>query len=431
MQSNAVSEACLRDKRYIKELEKELRNCSLEIGYLQDQLNLRNVESNCMGEHVHSLELKLAEVGSLHEKLKLLSEALMQSDSRNLSLIRDVKDKGEELHNSALQIEELETAISSIALDSQCEIETMRLEIAALEERCFEAERLCQHAAQDKAKMELLLEMSESQFQDAQEKISCLRKENKNLKQKLLLSEVNADGSCCKIGEHLDTWVRNNGGINVPVYGGSFRDLLVKLTKEFPLLKEICISGEVCCPFVSNPALVTALDDNANEEMKKMLNQIRELELQVVQLKEELRAEKLKAKEEAEDLTQEMAELRYQMTDMLEEECKRRASVEQTSLGRIQDLEEQVRKEHKLAAMRAMEISHLKDALQRFRKVTNPETVRKIESCDSGGCIISDNFDKCSTEDTANAEASNGYTSHQALLEWYPDDRHSSTEAEK
>jgi len=50
----------------------------------------------------------------------------------------------------------------------------------------------------------------------------------------------------------------------------------------------------------------------------------------------------LKAKEEGEDLTQAMAELRYQMTDMLEEECKRRASIEETSLRRIQDLEEQV-----------------------------------------------------------------------------------------
>lgn len=50
----------------------------------------------------------------------------------------------------------------------------------------------------------------------------------------------------------------------------------------------------------------------------------------------------MKAKDEAEDLTQAMAELRYQMTDMIEEESKRRASVEQTSLRRIQDLEEQV-----------------------------------------------------------------------------------------
>ena len=55
-----------------------------------------------------------------------------------------------------------------------------------------------------------------------------------------------------------------------------------------------------------------------------------------------MREEKLKAKEEAEDLAQEMAELRYQMTALLEEECKRRAYIEQTSLQRIAELETQV-----------------------------------------------------------------------------------------
>ena len=49
--------------------------------------------------------------------------------------------------------------------------------------------------------------------------------------------------------------------------------------------------------------------------------------------------EKLKAKEEAEDLAQEMAELRYQITGLLEEECKRRASIEQAALQRIAELE--------------------------------------------------------------------------------------------
>ncbi|ONI08796.1 hypothetical protein PRUPE_5G201200 [Prunus persica] len=54
---------------------------------------------------------------------------------------------------------------------------------------------------------------------------------------------------------------------------------------------------------------------------------------------EELKVEKLKAKEEAEDLAQEMAELRYRMTGLLEEECKRRACIEQASLHRIAELE--------------------------------------------------------------------------------------------
>ncbi|KAI5330176.1 PREDICTED: centrosomal [Prunus dulcis] len=54
---------------------------------------------------------------------------------------------------------------------------------------------------------------------------------------------------------------------------------------------------------------------------------------------EELKEEKLKAKEEAEDLAQELAELRYRMTGLLEEECKRCACIEQASLHRIAELE--------------------------------------------------------------------------------------------
>lgn len=50
----------------------------------------------------------------------------------------------------------------------------------------------------------------------------------------------------------------------------------------------------------------------------------------------------MKAKEEAEDMAQEMAELRYQITGSLEEECKRRAYIEQVSLQRIAELEAQV-----------------------------------------------------------------------------------------
>lgn len=50
----------------------------------------------------------------------------------------------------------------------------------------------------------------------------------------------------------------------------------------------------------------------------------------------------MKAKEDAEDLTQEMAELRYQITGMLEEEYRRRSCIEQAAIQHIQDLETQV-----------------------------------------------------------------------------------------
>lgn len=59
-------------------------------------------------------------------------------------------------------------------------------------------------------------------------------------------------------------------------------------------------------------------------------------------MQDELKEEKLKAKEEAEDLTQEMAELRYKMTCLVDEERKRRVCIEQASLQRIAELEAQV-----------------------------------------------------------------------------------------
>lgn len=53
-------------------------------------------------------------------------------------------------------------------------------------------------------------------------------------------------------------------------------------------------------------------------------------------------AEKTKAQEEAEDLTQEMAELRYQLMEMIEQERELRAQTEQASVLRVEELEAQV-----------------------------------------------------------------------------------------
>jgi len=59
-------------------------------------------------------------------------------------------------------------------------------------------------------------------------------------------------------------------------------------------------------------------------------------------LQEEVAAEKEKSKEEAEDLTQEMAELRYQLMEMIERERELRAQAEQASVLRVVELESQV-----------------------------------------------------------------------------------------
>ncbi|EPS57733.1 hypothetical protein M569_17084, partial [Genlisea aurea] len=97
--------------------------------------------------------------------------------------------------------------------------------------------------------------------------------------------------------------------------------------------------GNVLGPLFSKLAVAKPVD--ADTQITEMSCQIDDYELLVGQLKEELRLERLKAKEEAEDLEQEMAELRYQLTSRLDEECKRRATIENISLQRITALEAQ------------------------------------------------------------------------------------------
>ncbi|OVA00763.1 hypothetical protein BVC80_9083g54 [Macleaya cordata] len=371
----SLSEARAADRKYIQELERELSNCSQELEYLQDQLNLRNIEANCLGEHVHSLELKLVDAGKLHEKVSQLKEELVKSNSERFFLVRELENKEVELQNSSLFIEKLEETISSVALESECEIESMKLDIAALEHRSFEAKMFQEEAAQEKARMDGLIEGFEIRFQEAQKMVRCLERENKELREKLGASEGNSGICCQKVEEHLGS--------------------------ELPVSNELGTSEELLGPLLSRLAVVAESDETLKDEMVKMSHQIREYELLVKQLKDELREEKSKAKEEAEDLTQEMAELRYQITGMLEQECKRRACIEQVSLQRIAELESQVRKEQRksliatrhfreaqiLAESRSLEILHLKNVLKGLRV-----NIQRNDGCSCGECILSINL---------------------------------------
>ncbi|XP_039821145.1 uncharacterized protein LOC120683184 isoform X2 [Panicum virgatum] len=112
--------------------------------------------------------------------------------------------------------------------------------------------------------------------------------------------------------------------------------------------------------------------------LERMVKRNEESELLIENLKEELQEQKLKAKEDAEDLTQEMAVLRYQITGMLNEEYKRRSCIEQAAIQHIKELETQICKEkiklsgalrrlqesREQAHKQAMEIKKLKDALE-------------------------------------------------------------------
>ncbi|XP_057519908.1 uncharacterized protein LOC130800413 [Amaranthus tricolor] len=229
-----LNEARLDDKRQIQELKKELNNCHQEIDFLQDELNSRNTTVNYLEERVGTLEMNMNELNLLQEEVVRLSEELKKSNSACDFLSEELISKETQLEQSRLQIEKLEESIASSALEYQCEIESMRLEMMDLHPSCFK-------------------------------------------------------------------------------------------TKE---------SNEYCQEYKIFPG--------SGEDMSSELVKYEEL---VKQLKEELKKEKLRSKEEAEDLTQEMAELRYQLTELLEEERKRRSCIEQVSLQRISKLEAQLREE--------------------------------------------------------------------------------------
>ncbi|XP_024930134.1 uncharacterized protein LOC107419151 isoform X2 [Ziziphus jujuba] len=326
----SLSEGRIKDKKRIQVLEKELMNCSQEIDYLQDQLNERNTEVNCLEEQVHSLRLTLAGMENLEDNLGWLREELHRSSSECLYLMQELVSKELELQKSNLCIEKLEESISYIALESQCEIESMKLDIMGLEQSGLHTDKIHDETVQVKARGKLFQE-AELQSQNTLKLIKCLEIENKELKEKLEKSETNFRIFC----RGLDKW------LEMDISQFNLDSSLSELGSKLTMSKEV---RDVFLPVVSKLATALAKDGDVMKKKEKMSQEIQEYELLVEQLKEELRQEKLKAREEAEDLAQEVAEVRYQFTSLLEEECKRRACIEQVSLQRIAELEAQVSK---------------------------------------------------------------------------------------
>ncbi|XP_073295462.1 uncharacterized protein [Primulina huaijiensis] len=322
-----LSEAREEDKNHIQDLERELSNCCQEIDYLQDQLNTRNSDLNCLDEEISSLRLKLANMENLEEEVRHLREQMKIFESERVLLTEEIEDKEVIIRNSASCVEKLEESIASMGLEYQCEIESTKLELTALEQNFFEAKKLLEEKTQQNASMnEFILDL-ELQIQDADKVIEILDKENKDLKEKVKASELNAKEFAEKMEERFTGLLWKNG------YLSSERE------------NDTSTCGNILGPLLSKFATPEALDAEKRNKMAEMTRQIDDYELLVRELKEELRKEKLNAKEEAEDLAQEMAELRYQITGLLEEECKRRACVEQISLQRIAELEAQIAKE--------------------------------------------------------------------------------------
>ncbi|KAF8037433.1 hypothetical protein BT93_B0358 [Corymbia citriodora subsp. variegata] len=207
---NSLSDARAKDEKYTRQLEKELLNCTQEIDYLQDQIGMRTAEVKFLEEQVHMLELKLEDMETLEEKVGILSEELRRSDSVREFLIQELETKELELTRSTLCIEKLEESISSAGLESQCEIESMKLELMALEENHFEAKKGQDEAIQEKERISRLMEELEVQFKDATGVVDCLEKENKELREKLDLSETNMREFCQQVEEYFEELLDDN-----------------------------------------------------------------------------------------------------------------------------------------------------------------------------------------------------------------------------
>ncbi|KAG9160537.1 hypothetical protein Leryth_019481 [Lithospermum erythrorhizon] len=338
MHVKTLSESRIEDKRRILELERELKNCIQEIDYLQDQVNTRNTE-------VYNLQLKLADIENMGEEIVALREQVKRSDFEKLVFINELEKKDGELNGSLRCIQKLEESISSIGLEYQCELESLKLDLMALEQNSFEANKT-REVTQENARMSELIKNLELQIHEAEKVIECLHTENKyfmeriespvikvfykkvkELMVELETSEINEEVLYRKVKESLHDW--QNGA--------------VWYSNELAEDRRSCSNALVpALPKMVGPGELNA---DLKDQLDRMSSQIHDYELLVSQLKEELKREKIKAKDNTDDLAQEMAELRYHMTELLEEEHKRRACVEQVALQRIAELEAQLGRE--------------------------------------------------------------------------------------
>lgn len=157
-----------------------------------------------MGEHIHSLELKLTELEKFPERVRVIDNELMRSDSQCWLLMEEVRCKEEELQKASLQIEKLESTV----LDSQCEIESLKLDLTNLEQKQFDAENFVQDAAEHKARMDKLLGERELQLHQAQKTIEQLVLENKDLKELPVKAPKRSPSTS---GEQLDKTLEDGG----------------------------------------------------------------------------------------------------------------------------------------------------------------------------------------------------------------------------
>lgn len=119
-----------------------------------------------------------------------MKEQIKISDFERSLLMQEIEDKDDVIRCSASRIENLEESISSISLEYQCEIESIKLDASTLEHNLFEAKKLLEEKTQERSAANELIEELEVQNGDAYNVITRLMKENEDLKEKLQKSDL-------------------------------------------------------------------------------------------------------------------------------------------------------------------------------------------------------------------------------------------------
>ena len=111
------------------------------------------------------------------------------SKSEHLLLLQELESKETELQCSSLSVEKLEETISSLTLESLCEIESMKLDISALEQALVDAMRIQEESIQEKDQLKGVIEEVQFQSREAQEKANSFEKQNEELRKRIAASE--------------------------------------------------------------------------------------------------------------------------------------------------------------------------------------------------------------------------------------------------
>lgn len=160
---------------------------------------------NYLEERVRVLELKFKETEDLRKQVFSLREELKISNSEQFTLIQELETKEVELEQSGLSIERLDESFSSMALESQFEVESMKLEMMALEQNLFEAKKIQDETLEENSRMSRLIDELQDALQDTQKTIISLNEENKIIKEKL----DTANMSSILFSQKVEEWLEN------------------------------------------------------------------------------------------------------------------------------------------------------------------------------------------------------------------------------